>query len=297
MEEIPTEHSTFKLGILERGAEAVKISGIIIKLIKMDKKVLKRQFMQMNPRLRYKLLGFVSFIAVCCFTFFFALTKLISIQIDRSASDREYEQLKNAYAVFYQRELEESDDFNGRQKEESEEAEIVPVLEYQNPIDVNEDYIGWIMIANTKIDYPVTLTEDNETYLTTSFSGRNSSYGTLFMDYENRAGFSSQHSIIYGHNIKNGAMFGSLSKYLSKEYQEQNEQIEVHTADGKCLIYSIINVEITDAWSSSYQVNFLNDKEFEAFAKSLGAPEGTERLLTLSTCTSSSDKDERLLIH
>ena len=78
---------------------------------------------------------------------------------------------------------------------------------------VNPDVVGWIYIeALDNINYPVVQGDDNETYLHTTYENNYNFAGTIFVDYENSSDFSDCNTLIYGHNMKNGSMFGNLKK-------------------------------------------------------------------------------------
>ena len=90
--------------------------------------------------------------------------------------------------------------------------------EYTLPLSVdfsalkqeNEDIIGWIYSENTPINYPVVQSDDNEYYLRRLTNGEYNIAGSIFMDYRNSASLEDNNTIIYGHNMKNNTMFGSL---------------------------------------------------------------------------------------
>jgi len=165
-----------------------------------------------------------------------------------------------------------------------------------NPATINPDYVCWLKVDGTSISYPVVQGEDNDKYLHTSFEGRNSKLGAIFMDFRCVADFSAYHTIIFGHNGKNGAMFGSLKQLLNASYLNKHRQITVTLPNGGVDIWRIFTARKSDINDSAFRLNFSGPQSFAAFAESLGAPEGTSRILTLSTCISGSNKDERLLV-
>jgi hypothetical protein len=80
---------------------------------------------------------------------------------------------------------------------------------------INPDVYGWISIAGTDINYPIVQGKDNDEYLHRTYKRENLFVGSIFMDYQNSADFSDCNSIIYGHNMKDGSMFGKLSRFTS----------------------------------------------------------------------------------
>ena len=167
----------------------------------------------------------------------------------------------------------------------------------RDPAEVNADYIGWLKISGTVINYPVVKGEDNDKYLVTSFEGRRSGLGAVFMDYHCSGDFNDYHSIIYAHNVKNGTMFGSLYKYLDALYLEKNRLITITLPNGTVETWHIFAAHKSDTADPAYRVSFSSPQSFALFAQSLGAPQEISRLLTLSTCTTGGSNDERMLVH
>ena len=110
---------------------------------------------------------------------------------------------------------------------------------------MNEDFVGWLCIPNTDINYPVMHTPDDpERYLRRNFHGEYSESGVPFLDF--RCSLDSDNLTIYGHNMMNGTMFAGLQGYVQKEFCEQHPIIEFQTADG-CAEYQVFAV----AWVKS----------------------------------------------
>ena len=107
--------------------------------------------------------------------------------------------------------------------DDTPETPIAPMEKYGAIFEKNEDFIGWIKIDGTNIDYPVVYTPGNtEEYIHKSFEGNYAFAGTLFTDGNcmispDRV---SDNIIIYGHNMKNDSMFGMLDKYADKSFYE-----------------------------------------------------------------------------
>ena len=74
----------------------------------------------------------------------------------------------------------------------------------------NDDTVGYLMVNNTKINYPVVQASTNSYYLNRDFNKRKNSMGWIFMDYRNNPTNLDKNTIIYGHNIKQGIMFGTF---------------------------------------------------------------------------------------
>ncbi|MCI7130017.1 MAG: class B sortase [Lachnospiraceae bacterium] len=212
---------------------------------------------------------------------------------------------------------EASGDENAGKTEASDQPEALPEIlpEYQEIYEENKDLVGWLQIEGTVINYPVLQSdseEDSQFYLTHSFAKKKDKNGSLFMDYRNDFVDRDTNIIIYGHNMKSGAMFGSLKKYLDKDYLEKHARIRFDT------IYERGTYEVIGAFLSevSYQdeymfryYNFLNannESEFEAFCVNvmqLDALKNTtldaeygDQLLTLSTCSSYTEEGRMFIL-
>ena len=108
---------------------------------------------------------------------------------------------------------------------EPEPEEHVVLAKYAELAETNSDMIGWLKINGTVIDYPVMYTpEDPEYYLRRDFDGEYSSTGMLFVD-ANCDIVDGDNQLIYGHNMKNTAMFGTLDNYATKEFWNDHQYI------------------------------------------------------------------------
>ena len=163
--------------------------------------------------------------------------------------------------------------------------------------DINKNTISYIRIKGTKVNYPIVKYKDNDYYLKHSFDNSKNKYGWIFMDYRNDH-FNDKNTIIYGHTINNGLMFGSLKKILK---DRTINEIEVYD-NGKYVKYHIFSVYIVEPVNDYLRINFSDSEylNFLKFIKSRSAYDyGIEvnkedKILTLSTCY---QKDKRLVIH
>jgi len=115
------------------------------------------------------------------------------------------------------------------------------------------------------------------------------------MDYRHTEGFDEHVAILYGHNTRDGSMFSVLANFLDPSFRRRNPNINITTRDGKNLTYRVFAAILTDAWDAAYTIGISdNEKAADVFPD---APENASRFLLLSTCTRSSDKDERILVY
>ena len=166
---------------------------------------------------------------------------------------------------------------------------------------VNPDFCGWLRAG--RVDLPVVHREnDNETYLNTNLSGEESIGGTLFVDGFNRLYPTDMLTIIYGHNMNSGDMFGSLSDYLSPGYLQQHPIVHFDTvyAEGSYVPFAVFaapadSVDIRQFQPSVEQFNALIDrcKQLSAYNTGVDVRYG-DTLLALVTCKG--DGDDRLFV-
>ena len=176
----------------------------------------------------------------------------------------------------------------------------------------NQDFIGWLTVDGTKIDYPVMHTPDDEQfYLRSDFEKKWSIEGTPFAAGKCDPLKPSDNVIIYGHNMNTGTLFGELTKFEDESFLSKHKYIEFDTLtfDGTYEIIAVFKTDINVYDASSFRYyNFFdakNKKEFNAYVKrakeeSLYDIETTakygDKLLTLSTCSYHSNKGRLVVV-
>ena len=180
---------------------------------------------------------------------------------------------------------------------ENGQAKALPVL--ANPVNftelqgINSDIIGWISIDALNISYPIAQAADNDYYLHRTFRREDNFAGCIFLNCDNSRYFTDQNSIIYGHNMKNGSMFGILSRFQDQSVYDSNPYFWIFTPQ---LIYQyrIFACSTVSRAGDPYRTRFMTD-EFQNFIDNSMAgsyinshgvkPTTADRLVTLSTCT------------
>lgn len=173
----------------------------------------------------------------------------------------------------------------------------------------NTDLRGWLRIQGTAIDYPIMFTEgDNDYYLNHDFFRNTDRNGLLVLDKRCQGDLSGNHLLIHGHNMKSGAIFGTLKYYKDETYMRKHQGIELDT-DTEQRFYEVIAVLDTSADGES-GFNYadyitLGDKDtFDTYVANLklrsihkiaSTAAWGDELLTLSTCDYTM-KDGRLLV-
>ena len=130
----------------------------------------------------------------------------------------------------------------------------------------NEDYVAWLSIPGTVINYPVVRSDRTDYYLHHLITGQQSKLGTLFSlttsDYETP----SRNIAIYGHHLSNStAMFSTLMQYKNESYWKSHQIIQLDTIYGKRTyrIFAVLNHTVSD-WDAS-TASFKNDESFLKF--------------------------------
>lgn len=167
----------------------------------------------------------------------------------------------------------------------------------------NSDFLGWLCIPGTEINYPVMHTpSDPQKYLHRDFDGEYSASGVPFLDH--RCGTDSDNLIIYGHNMGNGTMFGTLKRYTGKDYFAAHPIIEWETAEGcvRYKVFAVANVQKTDDWYDFIDAldpagfyTQISNLQCKAMLTTDVVPVYGQQLLTLSTCHGSG-RDGWLLV-
>ena len=181
----------------------------------------------------------------------------------------------------------EIDETNAIKETEYVSAIDFAVLDSQNP-----DVVAWIQIPGTQINYPVVQGKDNDYYLHRDLNGQKSTAGTIFLDYADRADFSSLHNVLYGHHMKNGSMFKDISRYKDQGYFDQHSEIILYTPEREIHLKALAAV-CTSPDAIRRKTEFASGEEFASYIQqmtagaSASAPiEGTiVRLYSFVTCS------------
>jgi sortase B len=170
-------------------------------------------------------------------------------------------------------------------------------------LSLNSDFIGWVKVGGTEVDYPVVKHNDNEFYLDKDFYKEKNIAGSIYMDYRNFGNTLDGHIIIYGHNMKNGTMFNSLNDFKDENFFEANRAITFSNLYNTYK-YEIFSVYWVSANDYELEVDFKNNNIYEyynllreksLFQRELEADDITQ-IITLATCSYEVDNG-RLMVH
>lgn len=179
---------------------------------------------------------------------------------------------------------------------------------------INEDYIAWFYLEDLDISLPVVKEKEDEInkYIKTTFEGTKNASGCLFISYDADSNFEDTNTFIYGHNMANRSMFGSLKTMYNNPESIENPYFYIYLKNGKVKKYRVIAVVKTPSQSSLYHVptvgddyssyleNALNAGRFDSYVaftkEEEKAMENQSDLVTLSTCYGRSGSGQRLLV-
>lgn len=182
----------------------------------------------------------------------------------------------------------------------------VPFMEvnFTELLKKNPDTVGWIKVDGTKVNYPIVQAEDNDYYLSHAFNKRSNAGGWVFADYRVDFKDFGRNTIIYGHNMNNKTMFGSIPNMLYSGYlnNSNNYYIKISTPTSNTVwkVFSVYTIEPevyylkTNFRTEPYE-NFLNiikDRSIYNFGIEV-TPD--DKILTLSTCDNTGTK--RIAVH
>lgn len=186
-----------------------------------------------------------------------------------------------------------------RIKPEIDESEPSGGADFDEIRSINPDIRAWLTIDNTKIDYPVLQGENNLSYINTDVYGNFALAGSIYLDSRNDGAFGDRYSLLYGHHMADGNMFGDLDKFKDREFFEENGTGLLILPDGvyrlnvfACLVVNASDNYIFEPAAWRDDITELLDYAAENAlyiradaVRSLGQSENG-KIIALSTCSS-----------
>lgn len=172
----------------------------------------------------------------------------------------------------------------------------------------NGDSVAWLSVEGTENEYPVVQTPgDNNYYLRRGFNKSYNIAGVPFLDKDNKADFTDQNSVIYGHMMYyDDTMFGVFRNYFDQEYVDNSPKtIKLATKNG-VYTYRIFSIHTLPA-EAKYRIPNMDPDAFVKFMETTQADSAAnfhydkgfhkdDRILTLSTCPPNGDKSKRVAV-
>lgn len=168
----------------------------------------------------------------------------------------------------------------------------------------NPDVVGWLTVPGTSLDLPVVHTADNKYYLKHDINHNPYWKGWPFMDFRNTVQPFSRNTVIYGHNMGDGTVFGELKKYKDINFLNANPVLYFGT-EQQDYYWKIFSVYITDTNLNYIQTDFTGDNDYTGFLTRMKRQSlfntsvditASDDILTLSTCTYEFKPDARFVV-
>lgn len=179
------------------------------------------------------------------------------------------------------------------------------IVDFKKLKSENSDVVAYIKVNNTNIEYPIVKTSNNNFYLNHSFDKSKNSRGWIFADYKNKFDNTDKNIVIYGHNMRDGSMFGSLKNILNEEWYNNTENMNITflTENGNYIykVFSIYKIESEDYYiktdfstDNEYQkfLNIIKERSIKNFVVNVNVD---DKILTLSTCAN--NNKYRVVLH
>lgn len=247
---------------------------------------------------------YVHFIAVFSVAFLVAIAVLSIYLFGYLKAMLEYKELNKQFVTLKGANIQAAPD---------QEVKGVPDLKvnFKGLSSINADVASWIYMPGVDISYPVVRGKDNDYYLQHTFEKNVSLSGAIFMDYQDSPDLVGFNTFIYGHNMRNGTMFGSLKKYLQDETLIQSAPyFYLYLKDGSVKKYRIFAYYQDDGNSDTYSRPSKEGEEAylamirkKSFVRVTLTPEEEKQAalfheyVTLSTCTGFTGSGRRFLVH
>ena len=235
-------------------------------------------------------------VGLCVLVIVWKLITILGYGTEYHRSDQVYEQL----AAMTTEEIRDND--VKKDGEAPDEKELM--IPSEKLKQINPDYVGWLRLPGTGIDYPVVQGKDHEFYLDHLFDGTKNKAGCLFLDVGNRSDFSSCNSIIYGHYMKNKSMFYELSFYKEASWWKEHPEFQLILPDRQARLV-VFSAYVADVQENAWQIDFESQEAYENWIKdrkerSLFQPDQEigipDSVVTCSTC-SYEFENARFVVH
>lgn len=202
-------------------------------------------------------------------------------------------------------ELEETEERKELKSNENREDFPEMEVDFKALREKNPDTVGWLYVGSCGISYPIVQGEDNDYYMNHTFEGTVNSSGAIIMDYRDDKYLKDWNTFIYGHNMKNGSMFGSLKKLLNDETLYDSDPYIYVYLPGYIYRYKIFSYYKDKPDSKMYWTadtlqeyrQYIRDA-LSLSVRDLGVETSEENnMVTLVTCSGSGAGKMRFFVH
>lgn len=244
---------------------------------------------------------------ICCAVFVFAAVNVVITIVRYNKAATVYEEIQDKYVKTPEstttEEKKEPDTTEGATTEEPAKEPLPIEVDFDALLRDNKDIVGWIYCPDTPINYPVVQASDNDYYLRRDLNGKYLISGTLFADYRSETVGVDKNYVVFGHNMKNDTMFGTLVDYKKQSYYEAHPMLYYFTPD-KAYKIELCAGQVVNRQDEIYNVNVSDEKTSELIEKAISKSTfkakveigEDDRFITLSTCSYEYDNARYILI-
>lgn len=159
---------------------------------------------------------------------------------------------------------------NAKKKDKNNDQTVAILDQYAILYSMYPDVVGWIKVDGTPIDYPVMQdTTGSDYYLNHNFEGKDDNKGAPFVDADSKIKPLDKNIVIYGHNTRDGSMFGDLDYYLDEKFYKKHPTISFDTIydTGTYQIVAVVKTHVRSNNESGFRYyyfrNYENRGEFQ----------------------------------
>ena len=232
-----------------------------------------------------------------------------SVQSEVESSDSEYTDDSSEESSEEESSEEISEEFSedSAVEESSEESDVISAEESSEPAEesseytyddvdfkslqrINKDIYAWIRIPGTPIDYPVLNRKGNNSfYLKRNYYGYADTRGSIFTEDYNSRDFNDPVTLIYGHNMSSGSMFGSIQKtYTKRSFMNAHKEIQIIMPD-KTYTYEIFAAVPYSNIHLMYYYDFTNPTVFDQVIEDITSVRAVNAVVDRSVKVTSDD--------
>ena len=238
---------------------------------------------------KYRLSLLLVFTFICLFGLIYSLINIINWKKDVDDNKKIIEDIKENIII----------------EPKEEEKEVKYNIDFKSLKEQNSDTIAYVKVNGTNIDYVVVKGNDNSYYLKHNFNKEYNVAGWIFSDYHNKFDETDKNIVIFGHNTKDGSMFGTLKNILSEDWQKNEDNLKVVLVTEKdTYYYQVFSTYEIIPEEYYIKTEFKNIEDVGDFIDKVKARsnynynvevKSSDKILTLSSCTSSGTK--RVVLH
>lgn len=178
-------------------------------------------------------------------------------------------------------------------------------VDFDKLVEKNQDCVAWLYMGACGISYPVVQGEDNDYYMHHTFENTNNSSGAIIMDFRDNKYLKDWNTFIYGHNMKNGSMFGSLKKLMKDETLYEQDPYFYIFIPGYIYRYKIFSYYKDEPDSKMYWTpdtlqeyrQYIRDAKAKSIKDCKVETSEDVNMVTLVTCSGSGEGKQRFFVH